>query len=69
MSDNRLREVRLGKGLSQLQLSRLSQVSNGLISDFERAQRRAWPKARKALAEALGLPEDEVFPSNGDRRR
>jgi len=65
MGNNKLREIRLGLGLSQLQLSFLSHVPNCVISDIERGIRTPWPKARRLLAQALRLPEREIFPDNG----
>jgi len=62
MQSNRLREVRTKLGLSQLQLSFLSRVPNCLISDIERGVRYPFPKARRLIAEALRMPEGEIFP-------
>lgn len=63
MGNNKLREIRTGMGLSQLQLAFLSRVPNCVISDIERGVRRPWPKARRALAQALRMPEAEIFPN------
>jgi len=68
MGNNRLREIRTGLGLSQLQLSFLSRVPNCVISDFERGIRTPWPKAKRALAQALRRPESEIFPSGNSNR-
>lgn len=62
MQVNKLREIRTKLGLSQLQLSFLSRVPSCVISDFERGVRAPWPKARKQLAQALRLPENDIFP-------
>ena len=67
MGNNKLREIRTGLGLSQLQLSFLSRVPNCVISDIERGIRSPWPKCRRALAQALRRPESEIFPNNGNR--
>lgn len=53
-------------GLSQIELSYLAKVPSVAISDFELGKRTPWPRARKALAEALKIPEGELFP-NGNR--
>ena len=58
-----IRERRVAAGLSQVQLSFLSGVGSGVISDLELGKREAWPKARKALARALRVPESRLFPS------
>ena len=65
MGNNKLREIRTGLGLSQLQLSFLSRVPNCVISDFERGVRKPWPKAKRLLAQALRRPQSEIFPDNG----
>lgn len=62
MIDNRIREKRMELGLSQVQLGFLSGVCNSVISDFELGKRAPWPKARKALARALKVPEADLFP-------
>ena len=59
---NILRERRQALGLSQVKLAILSGLPNGIISDFELGKRLPWPRARKALAEALGMSEAELFP-------
>ena len=64
MTDNRLREIRVSMGLSQMQLGFLARVPNGVISDIERGVRKPWPKVRRHLAQALRLPEREVFPND-----
>ena len=40
VGNSKLREIRAGSGLSQLQLSFLSRVPNCVISDFERGIRQ-----------------------------
>ena len=61
MINNKLREKRLELGLSQVELSYLTKVPSVAISDFELGKRQPWPKARRALAEALKVPEAELF--------
>lgn len=62
MGKNNIREKRMVLGLSQVQLALLTGVANSVISDFELGKRTPWPKARKALARALKVPEAELFP-------
>jgi transcriptional regulator with XRE-family HTH domain len=64
MIANKLREIRTARGLSQLQLSFLSQVPNCVISDIERGIRQPWPKVRHALARTLKIPILELFPNS-----
>jgi transcriptional regulator with XRE-family HTH domain len=60
---NLIREKREALGISQVRLGTLTGLSNGAISDFELGKREPWPRARKAMARALGVPESELFPS------
>jgi len=59
---NLIRQKREALGLSQVRLGTLTGIANGSISDFELGKREPWPKARKALACALGIAEAELFP-------
>jgi len=60
---NLIREKRQSLGISQVRLGTLTGIANGAISDFELGKREPWPRARKALARALGVSECELFPS------
>ena len=60
---NRIREFREKAGMSQVKLGVLAQIANTMISDFELGKRAPWPKARKALAKALKVPESQLFPN------
>lgn len=62
MLGNRLKEYRNKLGLSQVKLGGLVGLSPGLIGEFERGDRRCWPRARKVLARTLGVTEAELFP-------
>jgi transcriptional regulator with XRE-family HTH domain len=59
---NLVREKREALHLSQVKLSIMCGVSNGMISEVELGKREAWPRLRKALAKALGCNEEEIFP-------
>lgn len=61
MIETNLREKRLALGLSQTKLSYKAQVPSCVISDCERGRRLPWPRARKALADVLKVPEAELF--------
>lgn len=60
---NNLREVRKGKGLSQLRLTMATGISPWDISRIENGWIRPYPGWRKRLARALGVTESELFPS------
>jgi len=62
MFHNLIRERRRELGLSQTQLARLVGVAESTMSDFELGKRKAWPKAKMALASVLGRTVRELFP-------
>ena len=62
MMINRLKECREKAGLSQTELAWRAKMAGQNISAIERGTMAPWPRARKALAEALGVPETELFP-------
>ena len=64
---NILREKRGEMGLSQVKLGALTGLPNSIISEFELGKRLPWPRARKAIAKALGVAEKELFPSKKER--
>ena len=59
---NFIREKREAMGISQVRLATLTGLPNNCISDFELGKRLPWPRARKALAKALGVKEAALFP-------
>ena len=67
MIKNRLKEYREKAGIPQTELAWSSRLAGQNISAFERGTLAPWPKAKKALAEALQVDEDELFPEeDGD---
>jgi len=51
--------------LSQSALARRLGISPANIVLVERGHRKPWPKLRRQLAEALGVPETELFDAEG----
>ena len=62
MINNRLKEYREKAGLSQTELAWRAKMAGQNISAIERGTLAPWPRARKALAEALEVTETELFP-------
>ncbi len=62
MTKNRLKEYRERAGLSQTELAWRARMAGQNISAIERGTMAPWPRARKALAEALQVSEIELFP-------
>jgi len=62
MLNNRLKEFRERAGLSQTELAWRAKMAGQNISAIERGTLAPWPRARKALAEALEVAETELFP-------
>ena len=63
MFENRLRDYREARGLSQVELSRLARVAAPNLSAIERGRLLAWPKLKKRLAKALRVKETDLFPN------
>ena len=59
--NNRLKEYREKAGLSQTELAGMAKMAAQNISAIERGKLAPWPRARKALAEALKVAEAELF--------
>ena len=62
MVRNRLKEYREKVGLSQTELGWRAKMAGQNISAIERGTLAPWPRARKALAQALNVSETELFP-------
>lgn len=60
---NRIRELREKVGLSQTRLACLVGLAASNLSNIETGKWPPWPKVRAALARALGVTEEELFPS------
>lgn len=63
MVENFVKEVRQRRGLSQVELSRLTRVAAPNLSAIERGRLLPWPKMKKRLAKALKCSEAELFPA------
>lgn len=61
---NNLRERRQRLGLSQIKVACAIGMSASNLSMLEAGRCKAWPKARRDLATALDMGEDELFPAN-----
>ena len=59
---NRLKEIRIEKGLSQSQLSKLTGISPCYISNMESGKQWPYPGWTKKLAAILNVAEDVLFP-------
>jgi transcriptional regulator with XRE-family HTH domain len=62
MIHNRLKEFREKAGLSQTELGWQAKIAGQNISAIERGTLAPWPRAKKALSEALHISEIELFP-------
>jgi transcriptional regulator with XRE-family HTH domain len=67
MFKNRIREKRQELGLSQTKLACLIGMAEPTLSDLELGKRMPWPKARRDLAKALGVREEDLFPDDFER--
>jgi transcriptional regulator with XRE-family HTH domain len=64
MEHNRLKEYREKAGLSQTELGWRAKMAGQNISAIERGTLAPWPRAKRALAKALNVPEIELFPED-----
>ncbi|MFW6030320.1 MAG: helix-turn-helix domain-containing protein [Halanaerobiales bacterium] len=62
MKTNKLRQVRLKKGISQERLASEAGMVQADISQLENNKKYAYPGWRKRLSKALGVNEDTLFP-------
>ena len=60
---NNLKEIRTQKGLSQLALAKLTNITPTDISRIENNWLKPYPGWRKRLSDALGVSEEEIFPA------
>ena len=67
MYQNQIRKRREAMGLSQSRLAHLIGIAEPNLSALELGKREPWPKVRRALAEALGICEKELFPGDSER--
>jgi transcriptional regulator with XRE-family HTH domain len=63
MVENKLKQVRNERGLSQLRLALLTGIAPSELSRIENGWIRPYPGWRKRLARALGTTEAELFPA------
>ncbi|MCL6612472.1 MAG: helix-turn-helix domain-containing protein [Peptococcaceae bacterium] len=57
-----LKKTRVKKGFSLLKLYQATGIDPANLSRLERGLVPAYPGWRKRIAEALGVPESELFP-------
>jgi transcriptional regulator with XRE-family HTH domain len=61
---NRLKEIRLQKGFSQLDLAKETNIAPTDISRIENNWLQPYPEWRKRMAKALDVAESDLFPEN-----
>lgn len=61
----RVREIRVLKGLSQEELARLAMIDRTYIGGIERGERNAGIKNVWRIADALGVPAADLFREGG----
>jgi len=66
MVDNKVKEIRVARGLTQVELSRLAHVAASNLNAIERGRLLPWPKMKKRLAKALKCEESDIFPSEAE---
>jgi len=64
---NKIRQIRIERGISQTRLARAAELSEPTLCAFEKGRVQPWPKARRSLAEALSIDEAVLFPDEPQR--
>lgn len=59
---NKIKERREQLGLSQTRVACSAGLAQGTLSSMETGKLQPWPRARWALAKALGCREEDLFP-------
>jgi transcriptional regulator with XRE-family HTH domain len=62
---NTIRRAREQQGFSQTAFAARVGIGQGTLSDFENNKRICWPKLRRKIARALGVPESDLFDEKG----
>lgn len=57
----RLKECLAERGMTQIELARVTKIAPCNISNLARNKQHAYPKWRKKIAEALGMDESKIF--------
>ena len=65
---NKLAQVRKEKGVSQLALSKVTNIAPSDISRIENFRMVCYPGWKKRICRALGVGEGEIFPVDGLRQ-
>ncbi len=66
MKPNRIVHWRIERGLNQWELSQACELPRWLLQLIERGHRLASPEERKAIAMALSVSEETLFPIGGN---
>lgn len=60
---NNLKKILKEKGISGMQLSRITGISTSVIYSISSEKIVAFPGWKRRISEALGVPVDEIFPN------
>lgn len=60
--ENNLREIRIKRGLSNLQLARVTGIAPCFITNIEKGRQYVYPGWKRRLSEALNVSISELFP-------
>lgn len=61
MFRNKIRETRRQRGLTQTQLACAAGLAAATLCNIELGNLKPWPKARRGIATALDVREEELF--------
>ena len=67
MTQIKVRQSRIRKGLNQRELSQRAGICQSILSDIERGTRQPWPAIAQRLAQALDVEVKTLFPNDWER--
>ena len=63
----RIRELRIARGLTQVQLAEMARISRSQLAMIETGSRPTNTTRLQSIAKALGVQPDQLFARDGDR--
>lgn len=63
---NQIKRIREGMGMKQVELAKMARVSQPYLYDLENNKRGAKPDTLLRIADALGVPLDELLKEDTD---
>ena len=69
MKSNRVRELRLRREMSQVELARRARIASPNLSAIGCGRLAPWVKVKRALAKSLKTTIEDLFPEDSNENR